>query len=86
MGHPYNSILRIICNMNGIPYVTLQIISFGLAVFLGLLAFGLVKRTADEFDRWYEIRDGKPRLIYRPAMVIGLLVAACTAVFFSFVR
>jgi hypothetical protein len=32
----------------------IHVISFVLAIVVGVLCFGLVKHTADEFDRWYE--------------------------------
>ena len=32
----------------------IQVISFALAIVVGVVCFGLVKYTADEFDRWYD--------------------------------
>jgi amino acid transporter len=49
------------------------VISYVLALVLGAVCFVLVKRTADEYDRWYEA----PRL---RALVAPLPMAAVAAV------
>lgn len=56
---------------------TLQIISFLLAVLIGVVAFGLVKRTGDEFDRYYEGDELRLNLLrkYPTGLVVSLLVA-----------
>ncbi len=50
----------------------IQILSFGLALLVGLVCFGLVRYTADEFDRWYE----PPRhvAIRVPAAISALII------------
>lgn len=57
------------------PNETITYISYGLALLIGGLCYLLVKRTADEYDRWYE----SPRLVRRlplAAMVSVLIVLA----------
>jgi hypothetical protein len=52
----------------------IQVISFVLAVVVGVLCFGLVKHTADEFDRWYE----------EPSLTAKLRVPTLTGIIASF--
>lgn len=60
--------------------MTLQSLSFGLAVLLGLIAFGLVKHTADEFDKWYEPENDGLRLRL-PTALVGVVIAVLGAAF-----
>jgi hypothetical protein len=55
--------------------MNLEVLSYILALVLGGLCFYLVKRTADEFDRWYGQPDESGLRAARvlPA-VVGLLV------------
>lgn len=55
----------------------IQVLSFGLAVLLGVLCFGLVKHTADEFDRWYL----EPRPLKIPAFVGAIATFVLVALF-----
>lgn len=59
----------------------IQLLSFVLALVLGLICFGLVKHTADEFDRWYE----EPVVRRAPALM-GVVVTIATAALFVFLR
>lgn len=64
--------------------MSLEAISFGLAIVLGLIAFGLVKHTADQFDKWYEDEaDGKR--LRMPVAAFGVLavVIAGAALLFA---
>ncbi len=55
--------------------MNLEVLSYSLALVLGGLCFYLVKRTADEFDRWYEQPDESGLRATRvPPAVVGLLV------------
>ena len=56
---------------------TLKIISFLLAVLIGVVAFGLVKRTGDEFDRYYEGDELRLNLLksFPAGLIVSLLVA-----------
>lgn len=60
--------------------MTLQSISFGLAILLGIIAFALVKHTADEFDKWYEVEADGSRLRI-PAALVGVVVTVVGAAF-----
>jgi hypothetical protein len=54
----------------------IQIVSFALALVVGVVCFGLVKHTADEFDRWYMDSTLRP-VIRRPiALVSGIAIFA----------
>ncbi len=53
--------------------MTLQIISFALAILLAVLAFGLMKHTADEFDRWYEEEAARSLVSRIPVGLVGML-------------
>jgi len=59
--------------------VDIQIISFWLAIVVGALCFGLVKHTADEFDRWYEGK-GESITLRVPAAIGMIVVAAIVGV------
>ena len=61
---------------------TLQLISFGLAVLIGLAAYLLVKRTTDEFDRWYTGEPHRP-LTANP-VTLSALVSLLAAFFLAF--
>lgn len=52
---------------------TLQVISLVLAIVIGIVAFGLVKCTADEFDRWYE--GDELRQNFLKGLPAGLIVS-----------
>lgn len=52
-------------------HLTLSYLSFGLALVVGILCYLLVKRTADEFDRWYE--QPRVRALHFPAAGLSLL-------------
>ncbi len=65
--------------------MNLELVSFGLAMLLGVLAFGLVKHTADEFDRWYD-EEARPVRAMRVPLVLVSLVVVFAAAFVSFVR
>ena len=58
---------------------TLQLISFTLAVVIGLAAYWLIKRTTDEFDRWYT--GERPRSLLNPPAVLGAVVSFLAAAF-----
>jgi ABC-type nickel/cobalt efflux system permease component RcnA len=65
--------------------VTLQSISFGLAILLGIIAFALVKHTADEFDKWYETdTDNREQRLRIPAAAVGALIVVVGAAFLFF--
>jgi len=54
----------------------IQMVSFVLAVVVGIVCFALVKHTADEFDRWYADSALRP-VIRRPiAIVSGVAIFA----------
>ncbi len=61
----------------------IQLISFCLALVVGALCFGLVKYTADEFDRWYEEPSSR-RALRVPAVVVSVI--AVLAAFLAFGR
>jgi hypothetical protein len=61
--------------------MTLESLSFGLAVLLGLIAFGLMKHTADEFDRWYEDQANGIRLRVPVAAFSMLAIAILGAAY-----
>ncbi len=52
----------------------IQMLSFYLAIIVGAVCFGLVKYTADEFDRWYEGPTSR-RLLRVPAVIVSLIAA-----------
>jgi hypothetical protein len=58
----------------------IQVFSFVLAIVVGLLCFALVKRTADEFDRWYD-KAGLLARLQVPATVGVITTFALAAVF-----
>jgi hypothetical protein len=58
----------------------IQLFSFVFAVVLGIVCFGLVKYTADEFDRWYE-GTGEAISLKVPAVVGTLATFLVAAVF-----
>jgi hypothetical protein len=63
--------------------VNLQLVSFGLAILLGVVAFGLMKYTADEYDKWYEqhgvvVNPQRLPVGALSVVLIGLSVAAFT--------
>ena len=62
----------------------IQLFSFVFAVVLGIVCFGLVKYTADEFDRWYE-GSGEKISLKVPASV-SKLAAFIVAALFLLVR
>lgn len=59
--------------------MNLEIISFALALLVGGICFFLVKRTADEFDRWYT-GEGQALALRVPVVVSALTVLAAVAV------
>lgn len=61
--------------------MNLELLSFGLAVLLGLMAFALVKHTADEFDRWYDAEARPVRRLRLPVALVSLAVAFVAASF-----
>ena len=62
----------------------IQLFSFIFAIVLGILCFGLVKYTADEFDRWYD-GSGEKISLKVPAEV-GKLATFIVAALFLLVR
>ena len=62
----------------------IQLISFSLALVVGALCFGLVKYTADEFDRWYE-GPASHRPLRVPAVIVSL-IAVCAVAFGMTIR
>jgi hypothetical protein len=48
----------------------IQMISFVLALVVGVVCFALVKHTADEFDRWYADSASRP-VIRRPLTIVS---------------
>ena len=58
----------------------IQLFSFIFAIVLGVLCFGLVKYTADEFDRWYE-GTGEAISLKVPVVVSALATFLVAAVF-----
>ena len=59
--------------------MSIEILSYILAIVVGLVCFGLVKHTADEFDRWYE----QPRFV-RPTIRVPLAVVSVLVVTAAF--
>jgi hypothetical protein len=55
--------------------MTLDMLSYLLAVGLGLVCYVLVKHTADEYDRWYEQPQPKQPVARRVPEVVGVLLA-----------
>jgi hypothetical protein len=71
--------MQIICNNDrwaciarGVALIDIQLLSFGLAILVGVICFALVKQTADEFDRWYE--EPKRLTLRIPAIVVSLAI------------
>jgi hypothetical protein len=62
----------------------IQIVSFVLAIIVGVVCFGLVKHTADEFDRWYE-EPGTLTRIRVPA-ILGIIATFAIVALFVFAR
>ncbi len=57
----------------------IQLLSFILAIVLGIVCYGLVKYTADEFDRWYDEQPAapaKPHISIAPISLIAVFAAA----------
>jgi hypothetical protein len=57
----------------------IQLISFALALVVGAVCFGLVKYTADEFDRWYE-KPASRGLIRIPAVIVSVVAVFAAVV------
>lgn len=59
----------------------IRLISFVLAMAVATICFGLVKHTADEFDRWYDDNDAPTtsRLPLAFSGLSGLAVVALLA-------
>lgn len=60
---------------------TISYVAYGLALVLGLICFLLVKHTADEFDRWYEMPSAPIRAVRLPLAVISLIAAVGILIF-----
>ena len=54
----------------------IQMVSFALALVVGVVCFGLVKHTADEFDRWYTDSTLRPAIRRPIALVSGIAIFA----------
>jgi len=72
--------------MQGHDHMDIQLLSFVLAIILGVVCFSLVKRTADEFDRWYDEQPAAEAKSRLPIATISLLVVFATAAIFVFAR
>ena len=64
----------------------IQLLSFVLAIVVGVVCFSLVKRTADEFDRWYDEQPAVEVKSRLPIATVSLLVVFATAAVFAFAR
>ena len=57
----------------------IQLISFVLALVVAGVCFGLVKYTADEFDRWYEAPASRA-VLRIPAVIMSLVAVFAAAI------
>ena len=64
----------------------IQLISFILAIVLGIVCYGLVKYTADEFDRWYDEQPAAPAKPRIPIAAISIIAVFASAVIVSLAR
>ena len=64
----------------------IQLISLGLALIVGGLAFLLVKRTTDEFDRWYTDDDYRRTALHIPPVIASLILAGGVMIVTALVR
>lgn len=61
----------------------LEVISYVLALVLGAVCYILVKRTADEYDRWYEEPRFRAMALRVPAAAVSILALVVAFVLLS---
>ncbi len=61
----------------------LEVISYVLALVLGAVCFILVKRTADEYDRWYEEPRFRALAVRVPAAAVSFVAILAAVVLLS---
>jgi len=64
----------------------IQLVSFGLALLVGAITFGLVKLTTDEFDRWYVDDEYRQTALRIPPVVASVAIIGCTLILAAVVR
>jgi hypothetical protein len=64
----------------------IQLVSFGLALLVGAITFGLVKHTTDEFDRWYTDDEYRQSALHIPPVLASVAIVGCVLILFAVVR
>ncbi|HVO42789.1 MAG TPA: hypothetical protein VMT34_09205 [Aggregatilineales bacterium] len=52
----------------------IHLVSYGLALLVGVITFALVKHTTDEFDRWYEDDEYRQQTLRLSPFVASVIV------------
>ena len=61
----------------------LEVVSYVLALVLGAVCYILVKRTADEYDRWYEEPRIRALAVKVPVAAVSVLVIVVAFALFN---